>query len=370
MKDERLRGGSDAVWEDESARDEREDGAHVARLESRLARLHGTEDALVTATARGALALVVGHLLRPGDSLIAADQLCGASYVYLDAIAPRAGIDVRLLSAPWDAERWAEQIDERTQLVLVECPSDPNLFLPDLEALSALTGEHCVPLVVDTTLATPVFCRAADWGAALVLTDLRGGLTGRVDVAGGAVLGSRERLEALREDLARGLGAPLHPTLAREATRGLETLFARQLAARERTLAVRSHLLERRADGEVTFVDHPSLRKHPQHALARRWAGGFGANVVTFGVPGGDDAAQAFLAALRFVRHGGPAGVPRSSVVQPYRDTHGLLTTQQRKAAVIRAGMLSLRVGLEDPADLVRDLDRGFAALARGQASG
>ena len=361
MGEQELRAASVALHHGGGGRTE--GGAPLARLESRLARLHETEAGLVTATARSALALVVGHLLRPGDNLVAADQLGGGSYVYLDTVAERAAFDLRWVSQPWELDRWEAAIDERTQLLLVECPSDPNLFLPDLPALARLAGEHCVPLVVDTTLATPVHCVAARWGADLVLTSLRGGLSGRADLAGGAVLGEAERAAGLRDDLARGLAAPLHPLLAAEAARGLETLFVRQQAARERTLAVRAHLLERRAEGEVTFVDHPSLRKHPQHALARKLADGFGAATITFGVPGGKDAARRFLGALRLIGHGGPAGSPGSAAVHPLRDTHGALTRAQRKAAVIRPGLLCLHVGLEDPADLVADLDRGFAAL-------
>ena len=368
MSDERLRGASvvlhsapvpgDEQWDPVSG-----DPRALAVLEHRLARLHGTEAALVTADRLAALALVATARAVPGDSLVCADQLGGETYGFLADTCGRLGLDVRFISSPWELERWEERIDERTQLLFAECPSDPNLFIPDLEALAALAADHCLPLVVDTTVATPIVCRAAGLGADLVVCSLAGDLTGNRLAAGGAVLGREEAIVALQEAAERRPGCRLPPQAAVPCLLGLETVYDRLRTKRESTLAVRSYLLERRAEGEVTFVNHPSLRKHPQHGLAKRHLGGFGGALISFGVRGGEAAARAFVRGLRLVEMAAHPGGSRSTICHPWSMTHAGLSEAQREAAVIRANVLRLCIGNEDPADVLADLERGFDAL-------
>jgi len=339
-------------------------GGDMALLERRLALLHGTEAALVTADRLSAMALVISHHLSAGDNLVCGDQIGGEGYGFLDATCARHGHDVRFVSQPWELARWEEAIDERTQLLLTECPSDPNLFIPDLPALTALAREHFIPLVVDTTVATPVNCRAADFGADLVLSSLAGDLTGTTAPAGGAVMGGSDQLDGLRSAMLHSPGCRIHPAVAAAALDGLETLHDRMRTKRENTVAVRSYLLERRADGEVTFVNHPSLRKHPQYDLCRALMKGHPGPMISFGVRGGAKAAARFAGALQMIGSAHHPGSSRTTLIHPRSTTHAHLSDGQKKDAVIRPTLLRLCVGNEDAADILEDLERGFSAIA------
>ena len=334
----------------------------TALLEHRLALLAGTEAALVLTGRLSALALLLSESMVAGDNLVCADQLCGESHGFLDLTCSRGGRDVRFVSSPWELPRWEQQIDERTQLLLVECPSDPNMFVPDLGALSALASDHCIPLVVDTTVATPLLCAATRQGAELSLTSLAGDLTGQAGT-GGALLGSRQRIEPLRQAAARAPGWPLPAPVAESALLGLETLADRMRTKQDNTRAVRAYLLERRADGDVTFVDHPSLRKHPQHRLARRTFSGHAGALISFGVRGSEDAALRLVSALRLIAAARAPGGNRSTICHSHSTTHAGLSDRQKADAVIRPEVLRLCVGNEHVADILEDLERGFAAL-------
>lgn len=335
----------------------------LALLEHRLALLHGTEGALVTASRLGALALVASHLMTAGDNLVCADQICGETHAFFDTTCADLGYDVRFVSSPWELDRWEDQIDERTQLLFVECPSDPNMFVPDLERLSALAGDHCIPLVVDTTVGTPMLCPASQWGADLVLTSLAGDLSGHALATGGAVMGKAETMASLREVARRVCGDRLHPLVAALVLLGLETLWDRLRTKRENTLAVRSLLLEKRAEGEVAFVNHPSLRKHPQYGLSRKYTDGFAGALISFGIRGGEDRASQFIDALQMITTAGHPGGNRTTIAHPYSSTHADLSPAQKDAAVIRPAVLRLCIGNEDITNILDDLERGFAAI-------
>lgn len=367
MTEQKLRGASVLLHAIPQAQADSEQAQatqdQVALLEHRLALLHGTEAALCLSSKLGVLGLLVSELLVAGDNLVCADQLCGETYSYLDVTCARTGFDVRFVSEPWDISPWEEAIDERTQFLFVECPSDPNLFVPDLEALSGLARDHCLPLVVDTTVSTPVLCPAMKWGVELVITSLAGDLSGMSGCAGGAVMGAAERLRDLRKTARRVPGWPLSQTQASLVLLGLETLMDRLQTKRENTAAVRSFLLERRADREVTFVDHPSLRKHPQYELARKTFNGFAGSLISFGLRGGQQAAEKFMSGLRLIKPATHPGSNRTTIAHPFVSTHVGLTEKQKSQAVILPQVLRLCVGNEDAADILRDLERGFAAI-------
>lgn len=333
-------------------------------LEQRLALLHGTEGALVTSDRLSAMALVISHLMSAGDNLVCADQIGGESFGFLDATCARHGHDVRFVSQPWELSSWEAAIDERTQLLLTECPSDPNLFIPDLPSLASLAREHFIPLVVDSTVATPVNCRATDWGATLTLSSLAGDLTGTTFRAGGAVMGGDALLDELRQATTHSPGCRLDPAAASAALIGLETLHDRMRTKRENTVSVRAFLLERRADGEVTFVNHPSLRKHPQHALCRKLMDGHPGSMISFGIRGGEDAASRFGDALRTIAPCAHPGSSRTTLIHPRSSTHAHLSDDQKRDAVIRPSMMRLCVGNENVADILEDLEGGFSAIA------
>lgn len=351
-----LRGSSVALHAGEGAN-------VVALLESRLALLHGTEEALVTSDRLSALALVTSQRMVAGDNLVCADQLGGETYRFLDDTCARFGYDVRFVVGPWEVEAWSGLIDERTQAIVTECPSDPNLFIPDLPALADLAREHYIPMVVDTTVATPVLCRASRWGADLVISSLAGDLTGQGSLAGGAVMGSHERIGELRAAAARSPGCRLDTAAAAIALLGLETLYDRMRTKRENTVAVRSFLLERRADGEVGFVNHPSLRKHPQYDLCRKLMDGHPGPMISFGIRGDDDAPRAFCEALEMIAVANHPGSSRTTITHPFSSTHADLDHDQKRDAVIRPRMLRLCVGNEDATDILADLERGFDAV-------
>ncbi|MBT3222754.1 MAG: O-acetylhomoserine aminocarboxypropyltransferase/cysteine synthase [Proteobacteria bacterium] len=362
MSDFKLRGASVVLHSPLGQKAPRTFGiGGIPLLEERLGHLFDTETALVTSGRTSALALLTTSLLKAGDNLVAADQICSKTYAFLHQGCPRYSIDVRMASRPWELESWEAQIDERTQMILVECPSEPNSFIPDLESLATLAADHCIPLVVDTSVATPALCPAARW-ADFVLSSLSGPLTGQPMAMGGVIGGSTDRIAPLRTEMSSSRQWDMHPFAASIALLGLQTLYDRLRTARENTIAVRSLLLERRAEGEVHFVNHPSLRKHPQHDLAKKYFAGFAGPLLSFGLGGGPERARRFIDALEMIHFDTEPQATKTTIMHPYSTTHAWLSVEQKKAAVIRPAMLALWVGNEDPTDLIDDLERGFAS--------
>lgn len=336
----------------------------VRQLEQRLAALEGAEDALATATGVAAVAAVCFGLLRAGDHVLLSDVCYAGAQELVRTLLPDFGVAVSAVNlSDLDAVRAAMR--PTTRLVHAETPCNPLLRLTDLRALADIAHAQGALLSVDSTLATPVFTRPLDHGADLVLHSLTKFINGHGDALGGAVIGPRALIARLRARAGVYLGATLSAHNAWLILRGIDTLDVRLRRAAESAGQIARFLQQHPAVRAVTW---PGLPDHPQHALAQRQMLGYGA-VLTFQVHApGPQVARRLARHLRVAHYAFSLGHQRSLVV--WLGTDDMLASSYPLQGAALAdyrrfagdGVFRLSVGLEDPADLIADLDQALRA--------
>jgi O-succinylhomoserine sulfhydrylase len=290
-------------------------------------------------------------VLKAGDHIVSSRSVFGTTTGLLQFLS-RFGITTTFVD-PTETVAWEAAITPSTRLLFLETPSNPLTELADIEALAALAARQpdCL-LVVDNCFCTPILQRPLLLGADVVIHSATKYLDGQGRCVGGAIV-AREQL--VREKLfpfLRAAGPSMSPFNAWVFLKGLETLGLRmrQHCATAQTIA---NWLE--AHPAVARVYYPGLASHPQHALARRQQSGFG-GIVSFEVRGGRARAWKVIDAVRLFTITGNLGDTRSIITHPASTTHGRLPAADREAAGIGEGLIRLSIGLEDEADLQRDL--------------
>ena len=326
------------------------------RLAERLARLEGAEAAIFVASGMGATALAHLAVLRPGDHLLASEWIYGGTRKLFTDDFARFGIDVGFVN-PDKRREWRSRFRKNTRAIFVETPTNPIMRLLDLDWLSVLTRERGVPLIVDSTFASPINFRPLEHGADVVIHSVTKYLNGHTDLIGGAVAGSQVLIEEVTQRM-RVWGQALDPHCAWLIERGMKTLAVRMERHNATGLAVAQWLAQH---PKVARVHYPGLPTHPDHELAKRDLSGFG-GMVGVELAGGPKAAERCLKALRLITHAPSLGGVESLVSEPRFTSHTSMTAEQRAAAGIPDGFLRLSLGLEDPEDLIADLSRGLAA--------
>lgn len=371
-------------------------------FERRVAALEGGVAAVATASGQAAETLALLNLARSGESIVSTTSLYGGTWALFAHTLPRLGIAVKFVDAsgPGGPARVAAAIDGTTRAVYVETVGNPRLDVPDLGALAGVAHAAGVPLVVDNTFATPLLCRPVEHGADVVIHSATKWIGGHGTAIGGVVVdagrfdwNASPRFRAffsdpepayhglsfsafapaafavrLRTVLLRDVGAAVSPFNAFLFLQGLETLPLRIRRHSENALAVARHL---ETHPRVAWVSYPGLASHPTHETAARTLhGGFG-GVLTFGVkpPSGisaEEAARNLIAHLRLFSLVANVGDAKSLVIHPWTTTHEQLAEEERLAAGVSPDLVRLSVGLEDPADLLADLDVALSRLGAG----
>ena len=324
-----------------------------AVLEAQLARLDRGRRAFAFASGLAALTAVT-RLLRPGDELVAGDDLYGGSYrLFSRLLAPR-GITVRYADLTDDGAA-AAAISRRTRLVHVESVTNPLLRVPDLRSLAALARRHGAWLCVDASALTPHLQRPLELGADIVVHSATKYLAGHGDVTAGAVVVSDPRLAEEIAFVQNAEGAGLSPFDSFLFLRGLQTLAVRldrQTASARRVASwLRRHGLT---------VRYPGLRDDPGHARLRAQARGAGA-VVSFET-GATHVSARLVDSLQLFSTSVSFGSVHSSASLPCRMSHAAIPAEVRRARHLPEDLVRLSIGLEDPADLTEDLERALIA--------
>ncbi len=370
----------------------------TAVLEERMAALEGGVGAIAVASGQAALHLVVATLMGAGGHIVASRSLYGGSHNLLEYTLPRFGIRTTFVD-PRDPDAWSAAIRPETRLLFGETLGNPGLDVLDIPQVSAIAHASGLPLLVDATFTTPYLLRPFDLGADLVFHSATKFLGGHGVVIGGIVVDSGRfdwaasgkfptlsepyegfhgmnfadestvaafLLRARREGL-RDFGACLSPMSAFQLLQGLETLPLRMARQIDNTRQVVAHLAGRTgADGSIERVVHPDLPDHPDHALAKRLLPRGSSSVFTFDLRGGRAAGRKFIEALRVFSHLANVGDAKSLVIHPASTTHFRMSDEALAAAGIHPGTIRLSIGLEDPRDLIDDINRGLAAVAKG----
>ncbi len=333
-------------------------------LEARLAHLEGGRHGLAFASGLAAEAAVVLSLLRPGDHVVAMDDLYGGSRRLLDQVF-REGWDVAVSFVDArDPEAVQGALRPTTRLIWLETPTNPLLRLCDVEAIAALKrGRPMLRVAVDNTFATPVFQRPLALGADLVVHSTTKYLNGHSDSVGGAVVTDDAEIHERLRFHQNAAGAVLSPFDSYLVLRGLKTLGVRMRAHAANAERIARWL---EAHDEVQRVIHPTLESHPQRALAARQMSG-GSGMVTFELTGGAARARGFLEALEIVHLAESLGGVESLAESPALMTHASVPPADRQALGLSDGLLRLSVGIEDPEDLIADLEQAFEAGPPGR---
>jgi cystathionine beta-lyase/cystathionine gamma-synthase len=323
-------------------------------LERALAALEGGEHGFAFASGLAALDVVL-KLLTHGDHVVAGSNLYGGSHRLMERVFQPFGVGFSFadLRDPTALER---ALTPATRLVYVETPTNPMMFLTDIAAVSALCQARGLMLVVDNTFATPVLQRPLEDGADIVLHSTTKYINGHSDMIGGALVTGRDDLAERIGFLQNAAGAVPGPFDCWLALRGLRTLPLRMRQHTAGAMRSATWLADR---GDLPKVYYPGLPDHPQHDLARRQMSGFGGMVsVEVGDP---ERARRIVERVRLFALAESLGGVESLIGHPASMTHASVPPEMRQAMGLTDSLIRLSVGIEDPDDLIEDLDRAMA---------
>ena len=362
-----------------------------AALEERIASLEGGVGAVATASGMAALDVTTFLLASAGDNIVTSSALYGGTYTYLTHSVERRGVSTRFVD-PLDYEGYAEAIDEDTAYVHLETIGNPALVTPDIQRIADIAHDHGVPLFVDNTFATPYLCRPLEHGADLVWESTTKWLTGNGTTVGGVVVdgGSfpwaehAEKYPEIAQDnpayhginfaerfgdaaftfaaITRGLrdlGDQQSPFDAWNTLQQTESLPLRMDRHCENAGVVAEYLEDH---DEVAWVNYPGLESHETHEEATEYLDGGYGGMLTFGLEAGYEAARATVEEADLASLVANVGDAKTLVIHPASTTHQQLTEEEQEAAGVTADMVRLSVGIEDPADIVADLEAAIEA--------
>ncbi|MDT8902528.1 O-acetylhomoserine aminocarboxypropyltransferase/cysteine synthase family protein [Anaeroselena agilis] len=357
-------------------------------LEKRIAALEGGVGALAFASGHAAITAAILNIAQAGDEIVSSSTLYGGTYNLFAYTLPRLGVKVRFVD-PRDPANFAAAVTPATKAVYAETIGNPKIDVLDLAAVADAAHAAGLPLIIDSTFTSPYLCRPFEFGADIVVHSATkfigghgtsmGGLVvdgGNFDWANGKfpllsepdpsyhglryaeALGSQAFITRLRTQVLRDLGACLSPFNSFLLLQGFETLHLRMRRHSDNALAVAEHLA---GHDRVAWVSYPGLAGHPDRAKAERYLPKGAGAILTFGIKGGLEAGRKFIDTLKLFSLLANVGDAKSLVIHPASTTHSQLTSEQRAAAGVPDDMVRLSLGLEDPADLIEDLDQALA---------
>ena len=358
-------------------------------LEQRIAQLEGGVGALAFSSGQAANIISILNIARAGDHIVASASLYGGTYSAFTHTVPKFGIKITLVD-PAKPENFSKALRDNTKAIFAESIGNPKVDVLDIEAVAALARDAKIPLIVDSTLATPYLLRPFEWGANVVVhsaTKFIGGhgtSIGGLIVDGGnfdwaasgkfpelvepdpsyhgvryvASFGNLAYIIKARVQMLRDIGASMSPFNAWLFLQGLETLGLRMERHSQNALAVAEHLREH---PDVTWVSYPGISDHHSYARAKKYLPKGAGAILTFGIKGGAPAAKATIDRLKLFSLLANVGDAKSLVIHPSTTTHQQLNVVQQIEAGVTEDMVRLSVGIEDIRDIIADIDQALA---------
>ncbi|TCU46483.1 O-acetylhomoserine sulfhydrylase [Curtobacterium sp. PhB25] len=367
-----------------------------ADVERRVALLERGVEAILVGSGQAAATIAFLGLLQAGDHVVAARSIYEGTKGLLVQNLGRLGIEVDFVADQRDLDEWARLVRPNTKAFFAETIPNPKNDVLDITGVADTAHRAGVPLIVDNTLATPYLVRPVEHGADIVIHSASKFLSGHGAGLGGVVVdggtfdwsasperwqhltsperslggdsyveryGNRAFVVFARDVVASRIGPTPSPFNAFLIRQGIETLSLRVERHSANALAVAQWL---EAQPEVTSVDHAGLASSPFHDLAQRYLPRGAGSVFAFTLAGGEAAAHTFIDSVQLFSRMTHLGDVRSLILHPATTTHAGKTAAERADQGIDGGLIRLSVGIEDVADLLRDLERGFAALRSG----
>ena len=371
-----------------------------AVLEERMAALEGGVAAIATASGQAALHLGLATIAGAGSHIVSSGALYGGSHNLLHYTLPRFGVETTFVK-PRDLDAWRAAIRPNTKALFAETLGNPGLDVLDIPAVAAIAHEHGLPLMVDSTFTTPYLLKPFDHGADLLFHSATKFLGGHGVAIGGVLVdagrfdweksgkfpqltapypgfhnmdfeeesGTRAFLLRARREGLRDFGACMAPMTAFQILQGIETLHLRMPRHVESTRKIVGFLSSSPLVEKILYPENPD---HPDHALAKRLLPkGCGA-VFSFDIRGGTgeekrSAGRRFIESLRVFSHLANVGDAKSLVIHPATTTHYRMSDEDLKKAGIGPGTVRLSIGLEDPEDLIQDLERALGVASKSK---
>ncbi|WP_285027376.1 O-acetylhomoserine aminocarboxypropyltransferase/cysteine synthase family protein [Plantibacter sp. ME-Dv--P-122b] len=364
----------------------------VASFEERIASLEGGLGAVATASGLAAQYITFASLAGQGDHIVASANLYGGSITQLDVTLRRFGIETTFVQSS-DAADYAAAIQENTKLAFAETVANPSGEIADIEGLADVAHAHGIPLIIDSTIATPYLNRPIEWGADIVTHSATKFLGGHGTTLGGVVVesgrfdwntdkfplfgqpvpsygglqwsgnfGEYAFLTRLRAEQLRDIGPALAPHSAFLLAQGVETLPFRIQAHVDNARIVAEWL---DADPRIAAVNWAGLPAHPHHERAKKYLPKGPGSVFSFEVKGGRQVGQKLIESVDLASHLANIGDAKTLIIHPASTTHAQLSDQQLVDAGVLPGIVRLSVGIEDPDDIIYDLDQALAAAVK-----
>ncbi len=330
----------------------------VRMFEERIAALEGAEDAFATASGMAAVNGALTSILKAGDHVVSARALFGSCLYILEEVLTRYGVEVSFVDGT-DLGQWEAALRPDTKAVFLESLSNPTLEVIDIAGVAALAHKVGATVIVDNVFSTPIFSRAIENGADVVVYSATKHIDGQGRALGGVLLGSKEFVRKKAEPYLKHTGGALSPFNAWVMLKGMETLDLRVRAQAAGALALAEAL---EGDARLARVIYPGLKSHAQHELAMRQLGS-GGTVLSLDLAGGQEAAFRFLNALELITISNNLGDAKSIITHPTTTTHQRLKDEQRAMLGITPGLVRLSVGIEDPEDLLADIRGALGAV-------
>jgi O-succinylhomoserine sulfhydrylase len=325
----------------------------VRVFEERLAAMEGGESCVATASGMSAMLAVCMSALRAGDHVVSARSIFGASQILLSGLLAKFGVETSFVDLG-DMEAWRAALTKDTKMVFFETPTNPLMEIADIAAISEIVHAYNpdIKVVVDNCFCTPILQQPLKLGADVVLHSATKFIDGQGRCVGGAIVGDAEFVGEAVLGFMRTAGPSLSPFNAWTFAKGLETLALRVNQACDNALKLAEHLAHHSG---VTQVYYPGLTCHPQHALAMQQQSKGGA-VVSFEVEGGRAAAWELIDQTQLLSITANLGDTRTTITHPYTTTHARWSDEDKAAAGISEGLIRVAVGLEDPLDIIEDI--------------
>ncbi len=364
----------------------------TAGFETKIAQMEGGVGALATSSGQAATSLAILNICRSGQHVVSASTLYGGTYSLFANTLPKLGVEVSFVDPEADVATIKAAFRPETRALFAETIGNPGLNVLDFKKFSAVAREMGVPLIIDSTFATPVLCRPLEHGANIVIHSATKYIDGHATSVGGVIVdggnfdwgngrypeltepdssyhglryvekfGPLAYIVKARVQLMRDLGTTPAPMNSFLFNLGLETLPLRMERHSQNALRLAQHLSQH---PQVSWVNYPGLPGHPSFERTGRYLPLGASGVLTFGIKGGVEAGRRFMEGVKLIALVVHVGDARSCVLHPASTTHRQLSEAQQKASGVTPDLIRISVGIENIDDIIADVDQALAASA------
>lgn len=359
-------------------------------FEERIAALEGGVGALATSSGQAAIHLALLNIVEAGDEIVASANLYGGSYNLLNVTFKKMGITVHFVD-PDDPENFRAAINDKTRAVYAETIGNPRIDVLDIEAIANVAHDNGLPLIVDSTFATPYLLRPFEFGADIIVHSATKFIGGHGTSIGGVIVdsgnfnwdngkfpglvepdesyhgvsyvkdvGAAAYITKARVQLLRDIGSAISPFNVQQFILGLETLHLRMERHSENAQKVAEFL---EAHPKVTWVNYPGLKNNPYYELGQKYLPNGQGAMLTFGIDGSISEISSFVDGLELFSHVANVGDSKSLVIHPASTTHQQLSEEERLASGVLPELVRLSIGTENVDDIIADLEEGLKGI-------